>query len=260
MESVFCEPRRVDDVDSCEFYHVMDNPEGGVWGGKWDLRANLDAYLGHTEFSGRKVLDVGTASGFLCFEMEKRGADVTAYDIAPDGEWDIVPFAQHDYKGNSKEFRAYVERFKNAFWYAHARVQSRAQCVYGSVYDMPEAMGRFDMAVYGCILLHLRDPFRALENGLRLVKDTVIVTDLVPTKLFDAEGNISDVPYMEFLPDFKTLKNKEAWWLLSPKIIQQFIGVLGFGESEVVYHTQYLNGLEMKLFTVVGKRTSGQPV
>lgn len=257
MDSVFYGPRQVNDIDSCEFYHVMDNPAGGTWGGKWDLRANIDAYLAYADFSGKTVLDVGTASGYLCFEMEKRGAEVTAYDIAPDGEWDIVPFAQHDYKSNSKEFRDYVERFKNAFWYAHARVKSRAKCVYGSVYDVPEAIGSYDMAVFGCILLHLRDPFKALQSGLKQVKDTVIITDLVPTKLYDAEGKDSDAPYMIFLPEFQTLKNKEVWWLLSPKIIQQFIGVLGFEESRVVYHTQTLNGHEMQLFTVIGSRTRG---
>lgn len=260
MKSTFCEPKSVDNLDSCEFYHVMDNPEGGVWGGKWDLRDNIDAYLGYTSFSGKTVLDVGTASGYLCFEMEKRGAEVTAYDIAPDGDWDIVPFVQHDHKTNSMEFRSYVERFKNAFWFAHARLHSRAKCAYGSVYDIPDTIGRFDLAVFGCILLHLRDPFRALENGLRLTKDTVVITDLVPTKLYDSKGNVADVPYMEFLPDFKTLENKEAWWLLSPRIIQQFIGVLGFEESRILYHTQFLNGHEMQLYTVVGTRTCGQPL
>jgi hypothetical protein len=30
------------------------------------------------------------------------------------------------------------------------------------VYDMPPAIGPVDVAVYGSILLHLRDPFRAL--------------------------------------------------------------------------------------------------
>lgn len=259
MESLFCEPRDVDDIDSCEFYHVMDNPEGGTWGGKWDLRAKIDDYLGYVDFSGKSVLDVGTASGFLCFTMEKKGAQVTAFDISPDVEWDIVPFAQHDYKSNSIDFRNYVERFKNAFWYAHKRLNSTSKCVYGSVYDIPSGIGTFDIATFGCILLHTRDPFKALQSGLKLVKDTVVITDLMPKKLVYEKngGDDEPKPYMIFLPEFKTLKSKEAWWLLSPQVVKQFIGVLGFEESKVIYHTQKLNGVDVELFTVVGKRTCG---
>ena len=256
MKTIHCKPRVVTDIESCEFYHVMDNPNGGTWGGKWDLRENIDSYLGNVDFQDKTVLDVGTASGFLCFEMEKRGADVTAFDISPETDWDIVPFAQIDYKSHSKDFRAYVERFKNAFWYAHKQMNSKAKCAYGSVYNIPAELGLFDMAIFGCILLHLRDPFLALQSGLKLVKETVIITDLVPQRLVNENNKEQkEVPYMVFLPEFKTLKNKEVWWLLSPEIVQQFIGVLGFEDSRVEYHTQVLNGLTMQLFTVVGNRT-----
>jgi predicted nicotinamide N-methyase len=38
----------------------------------------VDPYLGNFDFVGKRVLDVGAASGFLTFEMEKRGAEVVA--------------------------------------------------------------------------------------------------------------------------------------------------------------------------------------
>jgi len=271
----------VTDIEECEFYHVMDRPDGGVWGGQWDLRPHVDEYLGHFDLKGKRVLELGTASGYLCFEMERRGADVVAYDIGPQQDWDIVPFAQYDYKSHSPEWRKYIEGFKKAFWYAHAAYGSKAKAVYGSVYDVPGEIGEVDVATFGSILLHLRDPFQALYSGTRLVKDTVIVSDLLPAQAlrksqrgfvanlralirerFSGNGDphaLGDVPYMEFLPNFRTLEHKEVWWLLSPLAVINFLGVLGFEETSITYHTQVLNGSEADLYTIVAHRTKGAP-
>ena len=45
---------------------------------------------------GKRVLDVGTSSGFLCFEMERRGAEVVAFDLSDEFDGDAVPFASVD--------------------------------------------------------------------------------------------------------------------------------------------------------------------
>ena len=58
------------------FYHVMDVPGLGQVGGAWDLRSNLDVYLGRASYAGTTVLDIGAADGFIGFELEKRGARV----------------------------------------------------------------------------------------------------------------------------------------------------------------------------------------
>src|SRR5690349_17429812 len=76
----FQPPRSVDTTADCQFYHAMDLPGYGFQPGEWDLRDDVDNYLGNQDFRGKKVVDVGTGSGFLCFEMEKRGADVTAVE------------------------------------------------------------------------------------------------------------------------------------------------------------------------------------
>jgi hypothetical protein len=61
-------------LHSCDFYHVMDLPGVGQVGGQWDLRGRVDDYLGHVELRGKRILEIGPASGFLTVEMEKRGA------------------------------------------------------------------------------------------------------------------------------------------------------------------------------------------
>jgi hypothetical protein len=73
----------------------MDLPELGSVSGAWDLRPTIDAYLGHFDFSGKRCLDVRAASGYLIFEMERRGAtEVVSVDLDPDRhEWEVVPFA-----------------------------------------------------------------------------------------------------------------------------------------------------------------------
>jgi hypothetical protein len=45
------------------------------------------------------------------------------------------------------------------------------------VYDVPAAIGPVDVATFGSILLHLRDPYRALAAVAPLVRETIVVTD-----------------------------------------------------------------------------------
>ena len=79
-------------VDECFFYHHMGLPGFGKVGKGWDLRKTIDDYLGRFDFRGKRVLDVGTASGFLTFEMERRDAEVASFDMASRAQSQLVPF------------------------------------------------------------------------------------------------------------------------------------------------------------------------
>jgi hypothetical protein len=46
-----------------------------------------------------------------------------------------------------------------------------------------------------------------------------------------------------------------TWWVLTPELVQALLGLLGFEESQITYHTQIYRGRPVKLFTVVGRRT-----
>lgn len=268
---IFEKARVVNSIEECEFYHYMDLPNDGEVKGKWDLRSGVDEYLGNVNFKNKKVLEFGTCSGFLCFEMEKRGAEVIAFDISEKVEWDMVPYAQYDYKKRIEEFKEYANRFKNAFWYSHNALKSKAKVIYGSVYKVPNEIGIVDIGTCCSILLHLRDPFYALENLVKFVKETVIVTDLLPSSKAIKKSNSlinkflkrkksNEFPYMEFLPNHKTIIHKDAWWTLSPEIVVRFLGILGFEDTKIIYHTKKLYGNNIKLFTVVGNRTSGNTI
>jgi hypothetical protein len=239
-------------VSDCYFYHTMEIPGHGVVEGEWDLRGNVDAYLGGASLSGKRVLELGTASGFLCFSMEQRGAEVVAYDLSDEYDWDIVPFAADDVGHARQARRAHIGSINKAWWLAHRAFRSNARVVYGSVYEVPDAIGPVHVSTFGSILLHLRDPFRALEQGLRNTTETAIVTERMPDWARSSNGRPD--PRMRFLPDPATGHPKGAWWAFSPDIIRRFIGVLGFEDSEVTYHEQTYRGQSAALFTVVGHR------
>src|SRR2546427_725467 len=117
-ELIYQKPKLVTDIRECHFYHSMSIPGYGEVQGEWDLRGHEDDYLGGVNFSRKRVLEVGTASGYLCFHMEKKGADMVAYCLSRDYSWDAVPF----HKESDEEIlrrRAHVDKVNNACWFCH---------------------------------------------------------------------------------------------------------------------------------------------
>ena len=257
---VYAEPRIVTDLAECAFYHTVDLPGYGRVEGQWDLREGARDYLGGIPLAGKRVLEIGTASGFLCFWMERQGADVVAFDLSEDHEWDIVPYAGHDYAELIARRKAHLREINNAWWLSHRAYGSRAKVVYGTVYSIPDEIGLVDVTTFGAVLRHLRDPFLALQNALRLTRETVVVT-ANPSVRYSlpqlAFGRLK--PAMAFLPDFRKRGPTESWWHLTPDVVKQFIGVLGFEKAEVKYHFQKYRGKRRLLYTVVGTRTRGTP-
>lgn len=247
--SVYVEPRLVTSLDDCLFYHTMDIPGYGTMRGQWDLRAGLEEYLGKFNFTGNRVLDVGTASGLLSFYTERKGADVVSFDLSDKYEWDIVPFAANfDFAEVKARRQEMIRRLNNSYWFCHRVFESKARAVYGSVYDIPTEIGEVDVAIYGSILLHLRDPFLALQNGAKLARRSIIVTDVAPerrTKL--------NAP--RFMPNHRDTRNSDTWWELSPQLICEYLAILGFPSSTVTWHRQLYKEQRKLLFTVVASRS-----
>jgi SAM-dependent methyltransferase len=223
----FAKPRDVRSTQDCFFYHVMDLPGVGLVGDHWDLRDTVDAYLGDFDFRGKRALDVGAASGFLTFEMEKRGATVVSFDIGEDSDWDIPPFwtgpSGFDLEMARAVKRASRERLLNAYWLAHRLLGSSARAFYGDIYALPEALGPFDVVVMGSVLLHLRDPFQALHSASRLSRDAVIVVD---------HNFESATPVMEFMPDLKA-GVVDTWWRISDACMTAMLVATGFSPPTI---------------------------
>ncbi len=229
----------------------MELPATGKVDGDWNLLPNIDAYLGHVDFGGKRVLDVGCGAGALSFHMERRGASVVSYDLDRNGDWDMVPYAKWEQRRDIvAERKTIIDRLNNAYWFAHREFKSKARVVYGSVYEIPDFIGPVDIAVYGSILLHLRDPFLALQKGLAFVRETAVIAELA--------GDLStDEPHLRFLPDAKTVEPKDSWWCLPPSWVTRAVGVLGFENATTTFHKQEFKGQMLQLYTVTAKRTHG---
>src|SRR5208337_1299521 len=65
--AIYAQSRVINDISDCYFYHTMDVPGYGHVEGEWDLRGKETQYLGGVALKGKRVLEIGTASGFLCF-------------------------------------------------------------------------------------------------------------------------------------------------------------------------------------------------
>jgi SAM-dependent methyltransferase len=243
----YADPRLVRDIASCYFYHRMELPGVGLVGGQWDLRPTIDGYLAGFPFAGKRVLDVGAASGFPSFEMERRGADVVSFDMSPDGRWDIVPVAGTDLDAAVGHKRESWKALTNAYWFAHAALRSRAKVFYGDIYRLPETLGIFDVAFLGSVLLHLQNPFEGLRSAARRTRDALIVTE----PAYPAGG-----AQMEFVPT--RLGPSDTWWRLSEGSVTQMMDVLGFDIASVTRSRHTLvdekNPQAFEFFSVVGRR------
>ena len=208
--------------------------------------------------------------------MERQGADVVGYDLSEDFRWDVVPYARSStdparrrddgyWLATEDRFKEGIRRLNNAYWLCHAARASNAHMVHGTIYDVPAAIGDVDIATFGAILLHTRDPFAALASPLRLTRESVVVTEprdrlSLPPLLGRAKAVLPRRlrrPAMRFIPDWRTAKDPDGWWSLSPELIVEFLGVLGFEDTTVTHHSQLYKGRPRPMFTVVGHRTAG---
>ena len=170
------EPRELRaEVDELEWYHTLELAPGVVTPGWQDTRPIVGQLPIPASLAGRRCLDVGTFDGFWAFEMEKRGAaEVVAIDILDPAQWDWPML-------HSPDTVAAIGRRKAAgrgFEVAHRQLGSSVRRLERSVYDLDETeVGRFDVVYLGSILVHLRDPVRALERIRAVCDGTLIVVD-----------------------------------------------------------------------------------
>lgn len=89
----------------------------------------------------------------------------------------MVPFAHpsFDEQALRDELEAHT-KIKNAYWFAHRTLGSKAKAFYGDIENVPGRLGRFDVVEFGMVLPHLRDPFRALHSSSLLSDEWVIIT------------------------------------------------------------------------------------
>jgi tRNA (mo5U34)-methyltransferase len=158
-----------------EWYHTIELAPGVVTPGWVDARKLAAALPMPARLDGLRCLDVGTFDGFWAFEMERRGAaQVIATDVLDPLAWDWPA-------GSDDAVVATLARRQEGgagFEIARRALGSRVERMELSVYELdPDRLGQFDFVYLGSLLIHLRDPVRALERVKSVCRGRLLVVD-----------------------------------------------------------------------------------
>lgn len=207
------------------WYHTMHFPDGEVVEGSWTID-DFSQYIGGYDLKGKTVLDVGTASGYLAFNAEKAGAEVTALDAATTKEFRHFPYKEtlsyQDIKKSQVEWtEGNLIPIKRSWWYGWHKLNSKAKCVYAphqELYEWPEQM--FDVVQAGAIIEHLSDPVYSIGAWARLAREAVLLpwTEVIQT----------DDHLMMPITPLNDPKMFYVWWHISRGLYVKLFDNLGF--------------------------------
>jgi len=127
-----------------------DHPLGDFPAFKWQ---QIEGCL-PTDLSGARALDIGCNAGFYSFELAARGAEVLALDL------------DEHYLQQGRWAAQFLDR--------KGRVEFRQ----GSVYDLVDVAGTFEVVLFMGVLYHLRYPLLALDVVAEKVGDTLVLQTL----------------------------------------------------------------------------------
>ncbi|MCA1683169.1 MAG: methyltransferase domain-containing protein [Actinobacteria bacterium] len=156
-------------AEAIPWYHTIDLGDGVVTPGFYDHRLVVERLPLPASLAGMRCLDVGSSDGFWAFEMARRGAAVVvSVDLEDPArqEWQGIGGAPRaeELVSSSGRWEGERHRTRRAFELARETLGLDVERHDLSVYDLdPERLGRFDFVFMGSLLLHLRDPVRALS-------------------------------------------------------------------------------------------------
>jgi SAM-dependent methyltransferase len=229
--------------ENCIFYQTIDLPGIGTIAGLWDHRHDVDVYLGHIAFQGKTVVDVGPGNGFFSFEMEKRGARVTAVDLGQEIDWDLVPHPYTDPQDLRTAVRRNIAMVENAFWYCHRSLNSGVKFLYSSIYDLPQKVPAADIVLISNVLQHLSDPILAIRRAAAIATETLIITET----LWHDDQAFIDSASMRLIPRAETPGVNHSWWQVTPSLLIEVLKLIGFQKTRSEIHYQQFNGTSPNL-------------
>lgn len=186
-----------------------------------DPKRCLDELGVPSDLSALRALDIGAWDGPFTFELERRGAQVTALDIQ---DPDITVFNA-------------VKEIKN----------SSAKYVRGSVYDaLPEDLGTYDVVLFVGVYYHLKNPALSLQRVRRVLKDGGMLfieggaaTDFLAEQLNSLLGlpksrvratatAIDALPISYFDAEKRIYKHWSNWWFPTTGCLEAMMLDSGF--------------------------------
>ena len=207
------------------WYHTIDLAPGVTTPGQIDLRSVAERVL-PDDLAGKRCLDVGTFDGFWAFEMERRGAaEVVATDVEQVEAAELPPHRREQLLETQGRLGT---KLGLGFELASRALGSRATRVVLNIYDLGAGRpgGEFDFVFIGALLLHLRDPIRALERARG------VLADGGELRLFEPYADrlgwrARRAPVARFQP----LDTSFNWWLPNLAALDAWLQVAGFSTS-----------------------------
>lgn len=212
-------------LDELFWYHTIDVAPGITTKGMFDNRHAL-SIIPFPDLRGKRCLDVGTCDGLYAFHMEQRGAaEVVAVDLSDLTDLDYPPEVRHQLAYDPS--RSHLGPSRPGFDLLHEVLGSRVKWRGCNVYDLNrDDLGVFDVVVVGSLLLHLRDPVRALNAVRGVVGGQLIVADYVHTPLMVRSRRRPLFELRGEGPDFQ-------WWVGNDRGNRQLLQVSGFNIEKV---------------------------
>jgi hypothetical protein len=135
-------------IGKVRWYHSFELCQGVITPGitSVDPKGRLDMFGLPDDLRGARALDIGTWDGPVAFELERRGATVTALDIQDPN--------------------------LTGFNTAKAILGSQVEYVQSDVVAMPAKLqGRYDLVIYCGVFYHLKDPIGAFQSIALVMTD-----------------------------------------------------------------------------------------
>lgn len=214
-------------IETLRWYHTIQVTPDLATKGWFDLRHALP-HVPFPDVTGKRCLDIGTWDGFYAYEMERRGAaEVVALDVASLADLDYPPAALADPDFDPSDPPG--QHRQAGFDLLHEIVGSRVTLVPGSIYDLdPAELGTFDVVVVGSLLVHLRDPVRALDAVRRVTSGELLAVDYLHT----ATDLVSRLTRHRPLFELRGQSSDFQWWLASDAGLRHLLRVGGFAVTE----------------------------
>ena len=192
------------------FYHSFELPNGSMIHGVISLEQLRERVLSYpipADLHGKSLLDVGPWDGYFTFEMEGRGASVTAID--------------------------YVDL--DSFRVLAAAHGSRAKYIRLDVYELnPAIHGQFDYVLFLGVLYHLKHPLLGLERACSVTRELCIVETFVSDAPQWLNGERSTFPVVELYEHDELGGQLDNWCGPSVCAVETLIRQAGFAEAQLL--------------------------
>jgi tRNA (mo5U34)-methyltransferase len=197
--------KQIERLNRLGWYHSIELPDGSVIEGLQtvsQMKRRVAQFDLPDRMDGLRVLDIGAWDGWFTFEMERRGASVTAIDL-----------------------------FRNPrFEEARTILGSKAEYLKMGVYDLdPKRVGQFDIVLFLGVLYHLKHPLLGLEKVCSVAKGLVCVESFVSDHGTDPNGP----PTMEFYENTELCGQFDNWVGPNTSCLLAFCRTAGFVNVEL---------------------------